>query len=67
MDELLTTVMEVGKKKLKCMALLDKANTESYGMLMPVTVPLIVKKGSFIVISGHDLHNLELLLMKMTR
>ena len=31
MDELLPVVMEVGEKNLKCMALLDKANTESYG------------------------------------
>ena len=47
---------------LKCMALLDKANTESYGTPAPVTVPLTVEKGPFIVISGHDLHDLKLLL-----
>ena len=62
MDELLPIVMEVGEKNLKCMALLDKANTESYGTPTPVTVPLIVEKGPFIVISGHDLHDLKLLL-----
>ena len=62
MDELLPIVMEVGEKNLKCMALLDKANTESYGTPVPVTVPLTVKKGPFIVISGHDLHDLKLLL-----
>ena len=61
-DELLPVVMEVGEKNLKCMALLDKANTESYGTPTPVTVPLTVEKGPFIVVSGHDLHDLKLLL-----
>ncbi len=62
MDKLLPIVMEVGEKNLSCMALLDKANTESYGSPSPVTVPLTVEKGPFIVISGHDLHDLKLLL-----
>ncbi len=62
MDELLPIVMEVGEKNLKCMALLDTANTKSYGTPAPVTVPLTVEKGPFIVISGHDLHDLKLLL-----
>ena len=47
---------------LKCMALLDRANTETYGSPEPVTVPLTVEKGPFIVISGHDLKDLQLLL-----
>ena len=62
MDELLPIVMEVGEKNLQCMALLDRANTETYGTPAPVTVPLTVEKGPFIVISGHDLHDLKLLL-----
>ena len=62
MEELLPIVLEVGEKNLACMALLDKANTESYGTPTPVTVPLTVEKGPFIVISGHDLHDLKLLL-----
>lgn len=62
MEELLPIVMEVGEKNLKCMEMLDKANTESYGTPAPVTVPLTVEKGPFIVISGHDLKDLELLL-----
>ena len=62
MDALLPIVMEVGEKNLKCMALLDKANTESYGTPAPATVPLTVEKGPFIVITGHDLHDLKLLL-----
>ena len=62
MDALLPVVMEVGEKSLQCMALLDKANTESYGTPAPATVPLTVEKGPFIVITGHDLHDLKLLL-----
>ncbi len=62
MDALLPIVMEVGEKNLQCMALLDKANTESYGTPAPATVPLTVEKGPFIVITGHDLHDLKLLL-----
>ena len=62
MDALLPIVMEVGEKNLQCMALLDKANTESYGTPAPATVPLTVEKGPFVVITGHDLHDLKLLL-----
>ncbi|GHV79622.1 hydroxylamine reductase [Spirochaetia bacterium] len=62
MDELLTLTMETGKVNLLCMELLDKANTETYGKPTPVTVPLTIEKGPFIVISGHDLRDLKLLL-----
>lgn len=62
MDLLLPIVMEVGKYNLSCMELLDRANTTTYGTPSPVTVPLTVEKGPFIVITGHDLHDLKLLL-----
>ena len=62
MEELLPIVMKVGQVNLKCMALLDKANTETYGRPTPTTVPLTVEKGPFIVITGHDLRDLQLLL-----
>ncbi|MBQ8642412.1 MAG: hydroxylamine reductase [Clostridia bacterium] len=62
MEELLPIVLEVGKVNLNCMALLDKANTETYGSPIPTEVTLTVEKGPFIVISGHDLHDLKLLL-----
>ena len=62
MDELLPVVLEVGKVNLKCMALLDKANTETYGLPAPAEVSLTVEKGPFIVISGHDLYDLKQLL-----
>ncbi len=61
-DELLSLVMETGRVNLKCMELLDRANTETYGTPVPTTVPLTIEKGPFIVISGHDLHDLHLLL-----
>lgn len=62
MDELLPIVLEVGEINLKCMALLDRANTETYGNPVPTQVPLTVEKGPFIVISGHDLYDLKQLL-----
>jgi len=61
-DELLPVVMETGEVNLKCMEMLDKANTESYGTPVPTKVPLTIEKGPFIVISGHDLKDLQLLL-----
>src|SRR5665647_2271617 len=62
MAELLPIVMEVGSVNLKCMELLDRANTDTYGTPVPTTVPLTIEKGPFIVITGHDLKDLQLLL-----
>ena len=62
MNELLPIVMEVGSFNLTCMELLDRANTETFGDPVPVSVSLTVEKGPFIVVSGHDLHDLKLLL-----
>lgn len=62
MEELLPIVMEVGEVNLKCMALLDKANTETFGHPQPTEVSLTVEKGPFIVVTGHDLYDLKLLL-----
>ena len=62
MDLLLPIVLEVGEVNLKCMALLDKANTETYGHPEPTQVSLTVEKGPFIVVTGHDLYDLKLLL-----
>ena len=59
-SQLLPVVMEVGEVNLKCMELLD--NTTSYGNPSPVKVTLNVEKGPFIVVTGHDLKDLELLL-----
>ena len=62
MNELLPVVLEVGEVNLKCMALLDKANTETFGDPVPTEVSLAVEKGPFVVISGHDLSDLKKLL-----
>ena len=62
MDELLLIVLEVGEVNLRCMELLDQANTTTYGTPVPTTVPLTIEKGPFIIITGHDLKDLQLLL-----
>ena len=61
-ETLLPTVLKVGEINLKCMALLDKANTETYGIPEPTDVTLTIEKGPFIVVTGHDLRDLQLLL-----
>lgn len=62
MEQILPVVLEVGEVNLKCMALLDKANTETFGDPAPTEVKLTVEKGPFIVITGHDLFDLKKLL-----
>ena len=62
MDELLPIVLEVGEVNLRCMELLDQANTTTYGTPVPTMVPLTIEKGPFIIITGHDLKDLQLLL-----
>lgn len=61
-DEWLGLMMEFGSINLKCMALLDEANTSAYGHPIPVKVSMKVEKGPFIVVSGHDLYDLKQLL-----
>jgi len=61
-EEWLNLIMEFGGVNLKCMALLDAANTGAYGTPEPIQVTTYIEPGPFIVISGHDLHDLELLL-----
>jgi hydroxylamine reductase len=61
-DELLAILMELGTVNLRCMEILDEANTGSYGDPVPVKVSCNVEPGPFIVITGHDLRDLELLL-----
>lgn len=61
-DEWLGLLMEFGNINLKCMALLDEANTKAYGNPVPTPVSFKVEKGPFIVITGHDLHDLQMLL-----
>lgn len=55
-------LMEFGMDNLKCMELLDKANTSTYGHPVPTKVPTTQEKGPFIVVTGHDLYDLKMLL-----
>lgn len=59
LDDWLNRVMKAGEVNLKVMELLDTANTRKYGHPVPTKVPLGVKKGKAILVSGHDLKDLE--------
>lgn len=61
-EDLTNLVLKTGEINLKCMELLDRANTETYGMPIPTEVTTNIEKGPFIVVTGHDLHDLALLL-----
>ncbi len=54
--------LECGEVNLRAMELLDAANTGTYGHPTPTEVPLGHRPGKAILISGHDLHDLQLLL-----
>jgi len=58
----LDMVLKCGEINLLTMELLDAANTGSYGHPVPTPVPLGHKKGKAILVSGHDLHDLQGLL-----
>jgi hydroxylamine reductase len=55
-------VLKCGEINLRAMELLDEGNTSTYGHPMPTSVPLGTKKGKAILVSGHDLRDLEQLL-----
>ncbi len=55
-------VLKCGETNLRAMELLDAGNTGAYGHPVPTEVPLGAKKGKAILVSGHDLKDLELLL-----
>ena len=59
---LLDLNMEFGQANLKCMEILDAANTGTYGVPVPTKVTTNVEPGPFIVVTGHDLHDLKQLL-----
>jgi hydroxylamine reductase len=58
-DELVALVLKCGEINLRAMELLDAGNTGTYGHPVPTVVPLGVKKGKAILVSGHDLKDLE--------
>lgn len=62
LNALLTLVLECGQKNVRAMELLNLGNTAAYGHPEPTPVPLGAKKGKAILVSGHDLIDLEAVL-----
>jgi hydroxylamine reductase len=62
LDDWVKLVLDCGAANLRAMELLDAANTGTYGHPVPTKVPLGAKRGKAILISGHDLKDLEELL-----
>jgi hydroxylamine reductase len=63
-EELVGLVLKCGEINLRAMELLDAGNTGTYGHPVPTPVSLGAKKGKAILVSGHDLKDLELLLQQ---
>lgn len=63
-NDLVGLNMEFGLVNLKCLELLDKAHTDHFGNPVPTKVFLGAKKGPAILVSGHDLLDLEWLLQQ---
>ena len=61
-EELIQLAMKTGTMALEIMQKLDEANTTIYGNPSPHAVPMTLKAGPFIIVSGHDFHDLEMLL-----
>jgi hydroxylamine reductase len=61
-DDLVGMVLKCGETNLRAMELLDAGNTTTYGHPVPTQVPLGTKKGKAILVSGHDLKDLEAVL-----
>lgn len=64
LDDWVKLVLKTGQMNVQAMALLDSANTGTYGHPVPTAVPLGHKKGKCIVVSGHDLKDLDMLLQQ---
>jgi hydroxylamine reductase len=62
LDEMVSMVLKCGETNLRAMELLDSGNTSTYGHPVPTKVPLGTKKGKAILVSGHDLKDLDQLL-----
>ena len=58
-DDLVGLVLKCGEINFRAMELLDAGNTGKYGHPVPTNVPLGAKKGKAILVSGHDLQDLE--------
>ena len=63
-EELIRFSMKAGEMALAIMKTLDEANTQTYGNPTPHAVSTTLKAGPFIIVSGHDFHDLEMLLQQ---
>ena len=63
-EELLGGALKLGELNLKCMELLESANTTAFGTPEPTHVSMNIESGPFVVVSGHDLHDLDMLLTR---
>jgi hydroxylamine reductase len=64
LSDLLGIVLKCGQMNLRAMEMLDAGNTSRYGHPVPTKVPLGAKKGKAILVSGHDLIDLEKILIQ---
>jgi hydroxylamine reductase len=62
LQDLIQLSMKTGEISVKVMEVLDKSNNEKYSSPSPKKVNVNIKKGPFIIVSGHDLRDLEILL-----
>ncbi|WP_027701278.1 hydroxylamine reductase [Metaclostridioides mangenotii] len=62
LEDLITFTMKTGEIAVACIQKLDEANTTTYKNPKPQKVNVKLKKGPFIVVSGHDLKDLEMIL-----
>jgi len=62
LDDWINLALEVGKYNLRAMELLDAGHTNTYGHPVPTVVPLNAKQGKAILVSGHDIKQLEAIL-----
>lgn len=61
-EELIRLTLKTGDMAIEIMKKLDEANTTIYGNPSPHSINVHIKKGPFIIVSGHDLKDLEMLL-----
>jgi hydroxylamine reductase len=61
-NDFVSLALKCGEINIRAMELLDAGNTETYGHPVPTKVPLSAKKGKAILVSGHDLQDLEAVL-----
>ncbi|SCY75523.1 hydroxylamine reductase [Alkaliphilus peptidifermentans] len=63
-EDMIGMTMKTGEMSVEVMRVLDEANTTTYNNPSPHKVNVNIKKGPFIIISGHDLRDLEMLLQQ---